>query len=51
VQVHLWLLRVLWVNIVEFDILEEVTECDQTESDKSRHYALLESDKTLFGMR
>jgi hypothetical protein len=29
----------------------EVTECDQTESDKSRHYALLESDKTLFGMR
>jgi predicted PolB exonuclease-like 3'-5' exonuclease len=29
----------------------EVTECDQTESDKSRHYAILESDKTLFGMR
>jgi hypothetical protein len=29
----------------------EVTECDQTESEKSRHYALLESDKTLFGMR
>jgi hypothetical protein len=31
--------------------LVEMTECDQTESDKSRHYAILESDKTLFGMR
>jgi hypothetical protein len=29
----------------------EVTECDQTESDQTRHYALLESDKALFGMR
>jgi hypothetical protein len=29
----------------------EVTECDQTESDQKRHYALLESDKALFGMR
>jgi hypothetical protein len=29
---------------------DEVTECDQTESDQTRHYALLESDKALFGM-
>jgi hypothetical protein len=29
----------------------EVTECDQTESDQTRHYAPLESDKALFGMR
>jgi hypothetical protein len=36
---------------VNFASFLEVTECDQTESDKSRHYAILESDKTLFGMR
>jgi hypothetical protein len=31
--------------------LVEVTECDQTESDQTRLYALLESDKALFGIR
>jgi hypothetical protein len=30
---------------------KEATECDQTESDQTRHYAFLESNKALFGMQ
>jgi hypothetical protein len=28
----------------------EVTESDQIESDQTRHYGIMESDKALFGM-
>jgi hypothetical protein len=44
--------RILQMWVVQTQtLMKEVTECDKTESDQTRHYALLESDKRLLGMR